>query len=550
MRTPLRVAEWEVALRHHPDRKYVGYMLRGMAQGFRIGFDRGAVVLRSTKRNMRSTEEAPEVVQAYLQAERDAGRIIGPIPDAPGGKLAHVSRFGLIPKPHQPGKWRLIVDLSHPTEHSVNDAVYPKWCSLEYASLHQAASIILSLGRGVQLAKLDVASAYRIVPVHPDDRPLLGMKWKGELYIDTALPFGLRSAPKIFTAIADGLQYILQEQGSCELLHYLDDFLFMGAPGSRRCHESLQLAQRMCARLGVPLAYEKLEGPATELTFLGIVLDTTKLELRLPEEKLQRVGQMITLWQGKKSCQKKELLSLIGHLQHATRIVKPGRAFLRRMINLASTVRELTHHIWLRSGFKSDLQWWASFLTDWNGISMMSSLGRHTPSITLTSDASGTGGCGAFTSTGQWFRCEWRGAWENEHITAKELLPVVIACALWGRRWQGQAIQCYCDNAAVVSIIRTGWSKHDLSMHLMRSLSLFTAKQAISIIVDHIPGKNNVAADAISRGNLPLFFQQVPGAERVQTPVPQELWELLVVQRPDWTSETWRSRFSTILRWD
>ena len=66
VRTPLRVAEWEVALRHHPDRKYVGYMLRGMAQGFRIGFDRGAVVLRSTKRNMRSTEEAPEVVQAYI----------------------------------------------------------------------------------------------------------------------------------------------------------------------------------------------------------------------------------------------------------------------------------------------------------------------------------------------------------------------------------------------------------------------------------------------------------------------------------------------------
>ena len=184
----------------------------------------------------------------------------------------------------------------------------------------------------------------------------------------------------------------LQQQGSCELLHYLDDFLFMGAPGTKRCHESFQLAQETCARLGVPLAYNKLEGPATDLAFLGIVLDTIKLKLRLPEEKLQRLGGMITLWQGKKSCLKKELLSLIEHLQHATRIVKPGRAFLRCMINLASTVSELTHHIRLRSGFKSDLMWWGSFLKEWNGISMMSSLGRHTPSITLTSDAWGVWG--------------------------------------------------------------------------------------------------------------------------------------------------------------
>ena len=79
----------------------------------------------------------------------------------------------------------------------------------------------------------------------------------------------------------------------------------------------------------------------------SIVLDTTKLELRLPEEKLQRLGEMITLWQGTKSCLKKELLSLIGHLQHAIRIVKPGLAFLRRM--KASVRRQLPPHYQCRS---------------------------------------------------------------------------------------------------------------------------------------------------------------------------------------------------------
>ena len=59
------------------------------------------------------------------------------------------------------------------------------------------------------LAKIDIAHAYRNVPVHPEDRKLLGMQWQGKVYIDTALPFGLRSAPKIFTAISDALEWIL-----------------------------------------------------------------------------------------------------------------------------------------------------------------------------------------------------------------------------------------------------------------------------------------------------------------------------------------------------
>ena len=83
---------------------------------------------------------------------------------------------------------------------------------------------------------------------------------------------------------------------------------------------------------------------------------------------------------------KKELLSLIGQLQHATRIVKPG---LRRMIDLESSVKELHHHINLRGGFKVDLQWWGLFLQRWNGIGMMLSLDGVDPTVTVTSDASG-----------------------------------------------------------------------------------------------------------------------------------------------------------------
>ena len=87
------------------------------------------------------------------------------------------------------------------------------------------------------------------------------MRWKGEVFVDSALPFGLRSAPKVFTAVADGLEWILRTRGGCESIHYLDDCLFMGSPGSAECAESLDLAESTCDTLGVPLALEKREGP-------------------------------------------------------------------------------------------------------------------------------------------------------------------------------------------------------------------------------------------------------------------------------------------------
>ena len=81
----------------------------------------------------------------------------------------------MIPKKHQPGKWRLIVDLSHPSGHSVNDGIPKPLCSLSYITVDTAIAEILKLGTGTLLAKVDVKSAFRLLPVHPADRHLLAM---------------------------------------------------------------------------------------------------------------------------------------------------------------------------------------------------------------------------------------------------------------------------------------------------------------------------------------------------------------------------------------
>ena len=276
--TPLRYEEWHQMLQNHSNQALVQYILSGIKEGFRIGFNYGKASCKSAKCNLLSAETNPEVVTAYLQEEVMSGRVLGPLHlgSIPG---VQVSPFGVIPKSHSPGKWRLIVDLSSPSGSSVNDGICPEMCSLSYISVDDidVSKIVASLGRGTLLAKVDIKSAYGIVPVHREDRPLLGMQWKGQLYVDTCLPFGLRSAPRIFTALADTLEWCAKEQGVSHLLHYLDDYITIGSAGSEECKANMVTLIATCNKLGVPVAPDKSEGPVTRLTYLGIEVDTIQM---------------------------------------------------------------------------------------------------------------------------------------------------------------------------------------------------------------------------------------------------------------------------------
>ena len=97
--------------------------------------------------------------------------------------MIHCSPFGVIPKKNKPNKWRLIVDLSSPTGESVNDGISRELSSLSYTSVDVVVEHILTLGRGSMLAKMNIKQAYRMIPVRPQDRPLLGMKWQGQVFV-------------------------------------------------------------------------------------------------------------------------------------------------------------------------------------------------------------------------------------------------------------------------------------------------------------------------------------------------------------------------------
>ena len=191
-------------------------------------------------------------------------------------------------------------------------------------------------------------------------------------------------------------------EGVSHFLHYLDDFFFCPPQQPGRCQPSLRVAVSLCEYLGFPVAPEKVVGPATTLVFLGIELDSDKMEMRLPQEKLERLQGSIDWWLTRESVTKKQLQSIVGQLSDAAVVVRPGRTFLRSLIETSKVPKKQNH---LNQECQADLQWWASFIQSWNGISLFP--GR--PLLeTVTSDASGSWGCGALVEGGSlWFQFQW-----------------------------------------------------------------------------------------------------------------------------------------------
>ena len=544
--TPLNVEAWTVALANHPDRRFADYVTSGVTDGFRIGFNR-TCILTPALRNLPSASEQEAVLDRIFEQELSLGRFMGPFDAC---EQWQINRVGIIPKGHTPGKWRLITDLSHPPGASVNDGIDPDLCSLSYVTVDEVVRTAAKLGRGAMLAKVDIQSAYRLIPIHPDDRPLLAMQWKGKVIVDVMLPFGLRSAPKIFTAVADGLEWITRQRGVQRIEHYLDNFIVLGPPVQPTCQRDLDILMSTCAELKVPLAEGKREGPSTKLTFLGIEVDTDTGHLRLPTEKLDRLKGILREWRDRKVCTRRELESLIGSLNHACKVVRPGRSFLRRMLDLlnrssASTAPRPHHHIRLNREFRSDLQWWREFIVDWNGISFWKDGDR--PTTEVTSDASGRWGCGAW-SRNSWFQLQWPDKNLDIPIAVKELIPIVLAGALWGKEWKRQRVRCSCDNEAVVAVMRTRTSRNPHLMHLLRCLFFIEAKYDFEFSCVHIPGKYNELADDLSRNRVCAFLSKVPGADRHPSPVPRPLLDWLLDKDMDWLCPNWIAKFNSSVR--
>jgi len=484
-------------------RKVREYLVEGADIGLREGLKVEDLMYRGC-RNLKLLED--------FQREVALGRRAGPYVNIPHQAL-QCSPLGTVTKKHST-KLRTILHLSYPrdgSDSSVNSQVEDIECELMRFSA--AVRAIVEKGRGCALSKFDIEDAFRLIRVRPDQQTMLGMKFLGWHFVELTLPFGLKSAPAIFEMFSTSIEKFIRNEGIDALFHYIDDFLLVSLQSS--AWAEYETVRRVFKELGVPLAQKKLSPPSTRLEFLGLILDSEKMIIEIPADKLARYRATLAAARGKKFVTVKEIQQLVGVLVHSSMVIQHGRSFyfcLIQMLKEAKAYRKdgapSAAPLELTAGAIRELQWWDHFIVHWNGKSMMA------PSLSdfasqrqhhLFTDACETG-MGAWFDGREFISHVWDGielsrAFREQALPMPylELLAVVHAVGVWREELRGRALVIHVDCLGAVQVLTSGYSSEKNMMFLLRQLIYFTALNDIFMRVEHIEGKKNKIADKLSR---------------------------------------------------
>ena len=253
--TPINPKKLEIWLEGYEETKKL-YLLKGFCEGFDVGYkkDSNQKISHSNK-NLKSSYEHPDVVDAKLAQELDNKRIAGPFREKPFDPFV-LSPIGVVPK-KELGKFRMIQHLSYPEGSSVNDGIDDVAKKVEYQSIDDAIFMIREAGPGCFMSKCDIASAFRIIPLRPDQYYLFGFEWNNKFYYDKCLPMGCGSSCNIFETLSTALHWIAYRKLAIQLIvHFLDDFLLVHKE-KVICNKQLALFTDMCSHIGVPIAPKK-----------------------------------------------------------------------------------------------------------------------------------------------------------------------------------------------------------------------------------------------------------------------------------------------------
>ena len=239
----------------------------------------------------------------------------------------------------------------------------------------------------------------------------------------------------------------MKRHGHNALLNYIDDLIYIGLPS--KIHESYTFLLSLLQDLGLQVSQKKLIPPSTEVVCLGILIDTVNKTISIPPEKLQEIKNMCEKWKYKKSCSRTQLQSLLGSLLHITKCVRPARSFLNRMLQV---LRENAHgfNLSLSSIFHQDLNWFLTFLQQYNGITYFD---HKTVDFEVHLDASLSGFGANFGP--MIYTLPLGDQFSHLHITQLEMLNIIVALKVWSNLWQNKKVKIKCDNLAVVEVLNS-----------------------------------------------------------------------------------------------
>lgn len=468
--------------------------------GCPIGLDRKSVLSKTSVRNYKGATEFPKAMNEYIQRELSAGACIGPFDTNPFSVEYHLSPLNSVEKRDSEER-RVILDLSFPPwATSVNSAVdlelvADEVVSLKYPTIDALVELVVANGRGSALFKCDLRRAYRQLPVDPGDIHVLGYRWDGKLYFDTALPMGLKSSAFFCQKTTNLIRHMFEDK-QFKAVNYLDDF---GASEKwNRVNEAQAALKRLLKDSGLDESVEKEVSPTCIMVFLGILFNTILFTISIDEGRLHEIRQLIDQWLVRVRCTRRDLQSLLGKLRFVASCVRPGRIFTNRLLAFLRQM-PISGSASVPDETKQDLRWWKRFMGVYNGVSMMPEEPWSAPDEVFSTDAC-LEGCGGWFS-GAFFHARFPQSISSKflHVNALELLTVMVALKIWAKCLTGKRVTILCDNMASVMILNRGITRDKFQANVLREITFLAATGQFQIRAVHLAGSENRIADLLSR---------------------------------------------------
>lgn len=516
IQSPVNNPELRQALQGYSEAEFI---INGFEKGFPLGVKRDYVL----KYQNPKPRPSPLPLLNKLRDEVAKGRIIGPFDGKPFNDL-FISPLYVIPKPNS-DKFRMIFNLSHPVSGSVNDNIPDCYRSVHYCSVQDVGQCILSkYGEHGWMAKVDLADAYRIVPIQKTDWKFLGIFIEDQYYIDRMLPMGASSSCQLFMKISNSLRWMFYKQNllQVDVFNYLDDFLFISNSQSH-CEQALVAFENLCGRIGVPIAGHKTVRPTKSLVFLGIGIDATSLSLFIPADKKQVMFHKLKKFLSTRAPTVKAWQSLAGSLNHIAQVLVSGRIYLSSIYERLSGIlaQQQNKRRTISSEVTEDLQIWFDLIRLGPPRPFKLFDSASSACADIYTDASTSVGYGGVWGT-DWFFGPWP-CGKKCNIAVLELYPIYIALSMVAEKFSDTAINIYTDNWALVSVLNRLYCKDRSLRIIMREIVQLCLRNNFHIIARHIRGEQNIGPDMLSRGKIGQFLQSFPLLKKAPTRIPSRL---------------------------
>lgn len=493
---------WDnMAVGHSDD----AFILAAIRYGFPLQYVGPPIKVENPETHNLPQTEYPHISD-YLHTEVSNNAIIGPFDAPPFEGWFHTSPI-MTREKADPSKRRIIVDLSYPPDNNVNHAILKNSIfGIEHQhtlpSVDHVVKAVQACKFECTLATIDIQRAYRNFRTCPMDYPLLGVRFRNKIYIDTVMPFGARNSSMYMQKIAMFIVRYLASIG-IESFMFLDDMVLV-IKRHQRAHELFANVLAVFRNMGLPIAYNKLQAPTLEIKYLGVCIDIIQRQIAIPVAKIEDFLGTIHTLLASKTITKRQLQSLVGKVNFMGKAVKPARLFMSRILE---TLRQNHNNqlINIDTHMIADLRWFRKFLSKYNGRSIM-----HTAHIhkTIYADSCLTGG-GA-TDMAQYYELAYpTKVATNFHITILEALNCLIALrVLLTDADNHKRIMLCCDNLSAVYTLTSGRAKDPALAAIARAAWYVQAARDIELEVIHVPGAKMGLADALSRAHTSNQNQQ------------------------------------------